>query len=117
MKKRRSIAKLYKPTYIEDKKDIEMIDHYIKLEGEGFEGKIFTGKSDLVKWRVKSKAEKGKIDQNDLYEVNQIVKRYNFDMKQKIYGFTNNYINTFTDLLYKKKGKTYMKKRKEMLKE
>ena len=33
MKKRRSIAKLYKPTYIEDKKDIEMIDHYIKLEG------------------------------------------------------------------------------------
>ena len=117
MKKRRSIAKLYKPTYIEDKKDIEMIDHYIKLEGEGFVGKIFTGKSDLVKWRVKSKAEKGKIDQSDLYEVNQIVKRFNFDMKQKIFGFTNNYINTFTDLLYKKKGKKYMMKRKEMLQE
>lgn len=99
---------LYKPSYIRDKRDKEIIDRFIKLEGEGFVGKIFAANSDLVQWRVKSKAEKLKLDQNDLYEVNQIVKRYNYDMKQKTCGYNHHYISTFSELLYKKRGKTYL---------
>lgn len=103
---------LYKPSYKRDKKDKEIIDRFIKLEGEGFVGKNFTTNSDLVQWRVKSKAEKLKLDQNDLYEVNQIVKRYNYDMKQRMSGYNHHYISTFSELLYKKRGKAYLHQRK-----
>lgn len=117
MEKKRTIAKLYKPDYIQEKREIETIDGYIKFEGKGFIGKLFTANKDLVRWRVKSKSEKGKINQNEIYEMKQIVKRYNFDMKQKAYGYSQEYVNTMTDLLYKKKGKKYLHLRRLQLKE
>lgn len=117
MEKKRTIAKLYKPDYVQEKKEIETIDTYIKLEGKGFIGKLFTANKDLVRWRVSSKCEKGKINQNEIYEMKQIVKRYNFDMKQKMYGYTKDYVNTMTDLLYTKRGKKYLQLRKLQLKE
>ena len=102
---------LYKPSYKRDKKDKEIIDRFIKLEGEGFVGKIFTTNSDLVQWRVKSKAEKLKLAQNDLYEVNQIVKRYNYDMKQRTSEYNHHYISTFSYYIKREEKHTFIKER------
>lgn len=112
----RNIPNLYKPKYLEDKKDKEIIDHYIKLEGDNFIGKIGLGTSELVKWRAKAKVFKIIIDQARQYEVKKIIKRYEFEMKEKRGGFTNEYINTLHDLLHIKNQKEYLPLRLKMLK-
>ena len=111
----KGLPNIYKKDYLAEKREKQIIDNYINYEGRGFHGKLETGNSELVKWRAKGK-EDFIIDQNNLFEIKRIEKRYIFDMKKEQNGFTNHYLSLLSNLLNKKPCKNYFQKRKEILK-
>ena len=113
--KKKVLPNIYKKDYLAEKREKKIIDDYINLEGKGFQGNIFSEGPDLVKWRAKGKDDYI-IEQNNLYEIKRIEKRYIFDMKKEQHGFTNHYLSLLSNLLNKKHCKNYFQKRKEILK-
>lgn len=84
----------------------------IKLQSGAVIGKLYK-KTNETEWAAQNRAIKEKNQSN--YEVNQIIKRYNFHKGKLKYGYSNDYINLLTELLHSRR-REYSKERLQLSK-
>ena len=84
----------------------------INLQSGAIIGKLYKKTND-TEWAAQNRAVKEKNQSN--FEVNQIIKRYNFHKGKLKYGYSNDYINLLTELLCSKKSE-YSKQRLQLSK-
>ena len=85
----------------------------IQLESGAIIGKLYK-KTNETEWAAQNRAIKEKNPTN--YDIKQILKRYNFNKGKIKYGFSDEYINLITELLYSPK-KDYSKERLKLSKQ
>lgn len=85
----------------------------IQLESGAIIGKLYK-KTNETEWAAQNRAIKEKNHTN--YDIKQILKRYNFNKGKIKYGFSDEYINLITELLYSPK-KDYSKERLKLSKQ
>ena len=107
--------RLARPTFLKDKQDIRAMDNYIKNKCQGGTG--FT-LFDSVGKDIKNKFNdlyKPVIDQDRIFEMHQVEKRFkmNFEQKKKGY-YSDRYLISMSELLAKK-SKNYIKKRRKLI--
>lgn len=113
---KRNIRHLYRPNYINEKKEQKKIDEYIKLEcNNACGGSLVIHSSDLTKWRANPQRKRSFGEIQRLYEIKQIFKRYKIEMNEEKKGLPNRYIDDLTNLLSMENQKDYLKMRLEMI--
>ena len=102
---------LFHPNYLATKKDQIKLEQLLRLNSNEIKTSIFKP-SKLKVWRVENKKLKKYVPQDSKYNFKQIVKNFKLNKEQLIHGYSNKYINLFTDLLYENNlKKKYPKKR------
>jgi hypothetical protein len=99
-------------SYLNDKHDMEIMNKYIKSYPK-YEKNSF---SLYNVWRVKKKDEIIRSEQEELYELKEIEKRFISILRQKKgNGFNKKYINSLSNLLYQNTKKNYAYKRLKLI--
>lgn len=101
---------LFHPNYLASKKAQIKLEKLLKLSNDEYKHHIIKPNKFKV-WRVENKVLKKYVPQDSKYRFKQIVKNYKLNREQLLHGYSNKYINLFTDLLYKNNKKKYAKKR------
>ena len=81
----------------------------IRLETGKIVGHLYR-KTNETEWAIQNKATKANYSESK-YQTKLILKRYRFNKTKKILGYTNEYINLFTELLASKNHSGYPKER------
>lgn len=101
---------LFHPNYIASKREQIKLEKLIKLSKEVLRG--YNNRNNKFKvWRVENKEIKKYVPQESKYNFKQIVKNFKLNREQLLHGYSNKYINLFTDLLYKNNLKKYPQNR------
>ena len=105
--------KLYlNKSYLNDKHDMEIMNNYIKSYPQ-FDKDAF---SVNKMWRGKKTDERMRSEQEDLYELKAIEKRFIFALRQKKgNGFNKKYINSLSNILHNNTKKNYALKRLKLV--
>lgn len=115
---KRGISHLCQPNYIGESKYKKYVDKTISLQSKNFLKILSISKSDFVPWRGKPITYKPELDESRSFEANQILKRHNFEFKEKSSSqLSQKYISTLNDLLNLKSQKTYLPITVKMLKD
>ena len=101
---------LFHPNYLATKKDQIKLEQLLRLNSNEIKTSIFKP-SKLKVWRVENKKIKKYVPQDSKYNFKQIVKNFKLNKEQLIHGYSNKYINLFTDLLYEKNLKKNTQKK------
>ena len=101
---------LFHPNYIASKREQIKLEKLIKLSKEVLKGHS-NRNNNLKIWRVENKEIKKYVPQESKYNFKQIVKNFKLNREQILNGYSNKYINLFTDLLYENDLKNYPQKR------
>ena len=101
---------LFHPNYLASKRDQIKLEKLLKLGADECKRYLFTP-NKLKVWRVEDKKTKKYVPQDSKYNFKQIVKNFQLNREQIKHGFSNKYINLFTDLLYENTKHKYAKKR------
>ena len=99
---------LFHPNYLASKREQIKLQQLIKND------EFSTGilKPSILKtWRVENKKIRKYLPQDSKYNFKQIVKNFKLNREQLKHGYSNRYINIFTNLLYEKNSNKYPKKR------
>ena len=107
--------RLARPTFLKDKQDIKAMDNYIKNKcqgGTGFTLFDSVGKDNKNRF---NDLYKPVIDQDRIFEMHQVEKRFkmNFEQKKKGY-YSDRYLISMSELLAKK-SKNYIKKKRKLI--
>jgi len=106
---------LFHPNYLASKKDQIKLEQLLRLNSNEIKNSIFKP-TKLKAWRVENKAIKKYVPQDSKYNLKQIVKKFKLNREQLLHGYSNKYINLFTDLLYENNlKKKYPKKRLSLI--
>ena len=99
-------------SYLNDKHDMEIMNNYIKSYPQ-FDKDTF---SVNKMWRGKKTDERMRSEQEDLYELKAIEKRFIFALRQKKgNGFNKKYINSLSNILHNNTKKNYALKRLKLV--
>jgi hypothetical protein len=101
---------LFHPNYLASKKDQIKLEQLLRLNSNEIKTSIFKP-SKLKVWRVENKKIKKYVPQDSKYNFKQIVKNFKLNREQLKHGYSNKYINIFTNLLNEKNLEKYPKKR------
>ena len=101
---------LFHPNYLASKRDQIKLDKLLKLSSGEIKAQIFKP-NKLKIWRVENKNIKKYVPQDSKYNFKQVVKNFKLNREQLKHGYSNKYIDLFTDLLYKNNLTKYPKKR------
>ena len=101
----------FNPNYLAIKKEQIKLAKLIKANRDEEYTRNLLNPSKVKVWRVENKKIKEYIPQDSKYDFKQIVKNFKLNREQKLNGYSNKYINIFTDLLYENNNKKYAKKR------
>jgi len=101
---------LFHPNYLATKRDQIKLEKLLKLSTDEYKHYLFTP-NKLKVWRVEDKKTKKYVPQDSRYNFKQIVKNFQLNREQIKHGYSNKYINLFTDLLYENTKHKYAKKR------
>ena len=101
---------LFNPNYTSSKNDQIKLKKYINTKKDEKVSHLSTP-TKLHDWRIENKAVKEYIPQESKYNFKQIIKNFKLNKEQLSNGFSNKYMDIFTDLLFKSKKKPYSKKR------
>ena len=101
---------LFHPNYLATKKDQIKLEQLLRLNSNEIKTSIFKP-SKLKVWRVENKKIKKYVPQDSKYNFKQIVKNFKLNREQLKHGYSNKYINIFTNLLNEKNLEKYPKKR------
>ena len=107
--------RLARPTFLKDRQDIKAMDNYIKNKCKGGTGfTLFDSVGKDIKNRFND-LYKPVVDQDRIFEMHQVEKRYkmNFEQKKKGY-YSDRYLISMSELLAKK-SKNYIKKRRKLI--
>ena len=105
---------LFHPNYLATKKEQIKLEKLLKLSNDKLDHAIMKANKFKV-WRVENKAIKKYIPQDSKYRLKQIIKNYKLNKEQLSHGYSNKYINLFTDLLYENKTGKYAKRRLSLI--
>ena len=98
---------LFHPNYLASKREQIKLQQLIKND----EGAAIFKPSKLKVWRVENKQIQKYTPQDSKYNFKQIVKNFKLNREQLKHGYSNKYINIFTNLLNEKNLEKYPKKR------
>jgi hypothetical protein len=101
---------LFHPNYLASKRDQIKLEKLLKLSTDEYKRFLITP-NKLKVWRVEDKKTKKYVPQDSRYNFKQIVKNFQLNREQIKHGYSNKYINLFTDLLYENTKHKYAKKR------
>ena len=101
---------LFHTNYLASKREQIKLQQLIKSSKNELKEGIFTP-SKLKTWRVENKKVNKYLPQDSKYNFKQIVKNFKLNIEQFKHGYSNKYINIFTNLLYEKNSGKYPKKR------
>ena len=101
---------LFHPNYLAAKKERMKLEKLLKLSKDKIEHSILKA-NKFKEWRVENKLLKNYVPQDSKYRFKQIVKNYKLNKEQLLHGYSNKYINLFTDLLYENDPGKYAKRR------
>ena len=101
----------FNPNYLASKREQIKLAKLIKANRDEEYTRNLLNPSKVKVWRVENKKIKEYIPQDSKYDFKQIVKNFKLNREQKSNGYSNKYINIFTDLLYENNNKKYAKKR------
>ena len=101
---------LFHPNYLATKREQIRLQKLIRLNSDEIKSHLFKP-NKLKVWRVEKKTKKKYIPQESKYNLKQIVKNFKLNREQLSHGYSNKYINLFTNLLYEKNIKKYAQKR------
>jgi hypothetical protein len=98
--------------YLNEKHDIEIIDKYIKSSPKFKKNSLSLNNI----WRGKNINERERSEQEELFELKEIEKRFIFELRQKKgNGFNEKYVNSLSNLLYNNTRKNYSLKRLKLI--
>ncbi len=99
-------------SYLNDKHDMEIMNNYIKSYPQFDKDDFSINKI----WRGKKTDERMRSEQEDLYELKAIEKRFIFALRQKKgNGFNKKYINSLSNILHNNTKKNYALKRLKLV--
>ena len=101
---------LFHPNYLASKREQIKLEKLLKLSTDEYKRYLITP-NKLKIWRVEDKKTKKYVPQDSKYNFKQIVKNFQLNREQIKHGYSNKYINLFTDLLYENTKHKYAKKR------
>ena len=101
---------LFHPNYLASKRDQIKLEKLLKLSTDDYK-RYLINPNKLKVWRVEDKKTKKYVPQDSKYNFKQIVKNFQLNREQIKHGYSNKYINLFTNLLYENTKHKYAKKR------
>ena len=101
---------LFHPNYLASKREQIKLEKLLKLSTDEYK-RYLIPPNKLKIWRVEDKKTKKYVPQDSKYNFKQIVKNFQLNREQIKHGYSNKYINLFTDLLYENTKHKYAKKR------
>ena len=102
---------LFHPNYIASKREQIRLQKLIKLHSDEIKNHLFKPNNNLKVWRVENKIIKKYVPQESRYNLKQIIKNFKLNREQFLHGYSNKYIDLFTNLLNDKNVKKYSTKR------
>ena len=102
---------IFNPNYLASKKEQIKLEKLIKANRDEEYTRNLLNPNKIKVWRVENKKIKKYIPQDSKYNFKQIVKNFKLNREQLSHGYSNKYINIFTNLLYENNNKKYAKKR------
>ena len=102
---------IFNPNYLASKKEQIKLAKLIKANRDEEYTRNLLNPNKIKVWRVENKKIKKYIPQDSKYNFKQIVKIFKLNREQLSHGYSNKYINIFTNLLYENNNKKYAKKR------
>ena len=105
---------LFHPNYFASKKDQIKLEKLLKISNDELAHAIMKANKFKV-FRVEKKPLKRYVPLDSKYRFKQIVKTYKLNKEQLLHGYSNKYINIFTDLLYENEIGKYAKRRLSLI--
>ena len=102
---------LFHPNYLASKSEQIKLAKLIKANKDDEYTRNILDPNKVKVWRVENKKLKKYVPQDSKYNFKQIVKNFKLNREQLLHGYSNKYINLFTNLLHENNTKKYAKKR------